>query len=234
MAVIITSAQSGIKCKQHSIVLYNKDSHLNRECRAFSCLPYELKISLVSTSAVTLHNMMEDVNTYNINTYNQVARLEANGLKQLFWILIALLITTITSTIVVFIHYPEYRAAALPITGIVALLSLTTWFRAGKVKLKCRHCRQELKPLVRPFTFNERYLAMRGIKEGDFFYTLTGSSKKAARPVRLSRQTLVCHHCRLVQQGHRVLTEQLSESEWQALKSRHPEHSLTIHPQESK
>jgi hypothetical protein len=66
----------------------------------------------------------------------------------------------------------------------------------------CQYCQQPLGHVVRPLLLNQKYLSLRGQKQGDYFYTLCrwGNNPLQLRWAKISNRSLACHHCRLTEE----------------------------------
>ena len=161
-----------------------------------------------------------------INTYNQVRHLASDRSSRSVKFA-AYLAAAVAVTILLFVNSTTLLLALLLIT-LAVLLSIVIWYLAERRHPHCRFCGNQLAYIRRPFTFNEKYLAMPGVKDGDFFYTwqqrpyLPFLSK---RPVRISKFSTACHTCRLIQQGHYVNHEVVSVGDLQEIMAKYPDHN---------
>lgn len=147
------------------------------------------------------------------NTYNQVQVLES-GLPRLFFNLVygLLALTFVTATLLALTlaHYWLLILAGL----CAALTGLAFWLDVHRSR-RCRHCGTELVSIVRPFKLSADYLAMRGVKTGDYFYceTTWGMNPLNKRWARISQQSLCCRHCRIFEERTHKVYEAASSDE---------------------
>lgn len=189
-----------------------------------------LSASVVSHKLLTIFLFSLRACMENLNTYNQTRTLSTLWPKRLFQCLIgfSILILAVSLLLRTMVMIPATFVAA--ITGAALLLILASGIALRNLVSRCRLCGRELSYVFRPFTFNERFLSMSGIKDGNFFYMPRQkmfASFYRQQWQRVSKQSPACHHCRLIQQGHHIVAEAVDSQQWHDLLLKYPEHSLT-------
>jgi hypothetical protein len=85
----------------------------------------------------------------------------------------------------------------------------------------CKHCDTTLQTITRPMILSSIFLAMKGVKEGDYFFTLDEKGKTPFKNkwVKISHQSYVCHTCKVSEKNHHTVTELAAEHEVLTLRS---------------
>jgi hypothetical protein len=135
----------------------------------------------------------------NLETYNRVKSLSPPLINTL---LLSAQVLLIIITLIAIVSYwlvdiaPLYSLAA---TTSAAIFYFVLPRYARSYQHSCRFCGHPLHLVVRPFLLTQKYLAMQGQKQGDYFFTRCrwGYNLLQKRWVKISNQSLACHHCRL-------------------------------------
>ncbi len=149
----------------------------------------------------------------NLETYNRVPSLERPLPKTVLLSVYTLLIFIIIGGVInlAFLGIEE------PILDYLTIAAFIVYILIYSIDLKrsryCQHCQSKLSTINRPFLLTPKFLAMRGQKQGDYFYT---EARWGAAPfkrwAKISQQSLACHHCRLSEEKqvehYEVATEQ--------------------------
>ena len=159
----------------------------------------------------------------NLDTYNRVNALESRPHRQLLYgcLLIAFLGTAagISSYWLEERWWPQLLLVSLSALGLCLGI---IWFQAQRAP-HCQFCGSALSRIVQPLRLTERLLEMRGVKQGAYFFTRkAGGIPGTEQWVKLSNQSLVCHHCRLMETTIRLTEEPASAEEIAELVKAHP------------
>lgn len=112
-----------------------------------------------------------------------------------------LLIGTIGGLASVAVFWPEWQYPL--IASVIFLSAYTGLYLAEKRHIaRCQYCHSRLDEVVRPFLLSSRYLALQGVKRGDYFFTYCRWGKLSFRKrwAKISRRSRACHHCRLTEE----------------------------------
>ena len=134
-----------------------------------------------------------------LDTYNRVPSLESQLIRRL--IIGSHIILVLCASFGLTSYWLREDAWAYLIPGSLIALAASLMlsnYESHRAK-RCRNCHSLLEYAVRPLLLSHQLLAQEGKKVGNFFYT----QKKLAlwsprRWVKLSHQSQVCHHCRLM------------------------------------
>lgn len=152
-----------------------------------------------------------------LETYNRVPNLESTVFKN---VLVGIMITLFVSTaacavaFIVLIKPPTLVAWGGALSGL-ALIILGVIYR--RRKRRCQFCGSALGTVLRPFLLTSKYLAIQGVKQGNYFYMKSNKTLQSAW-VKISNQTVACHHCRLTEEQHSEFTEPVTQAELETLK----------------
>ena len=151
----------------------------------------------------------------NLETYNRVKSLQStrfnNGLLACNILLMFIALAGVISFWLMgkpWLYSAGTLAAAVFIYLILSLLERHR-------PLSCQYCGHSLHVVIRPFLLTSKYLAMRGHKQGDYFYTRCswGKTPWLKRWAKISNRSLACHHCRLTEEKQTEYYETVSAAE---------------------
>ncbi len=155
----------------------------------------------------------------NLETYNRVKSLSPPLMHTL---LLSTHLLLIPVTLMAIVSYWLIDIPALYSFGtatIAAILYFAFSRYARDRRQFCRFCRQPLHYVIRPLLLTQKYLDMRGQKQGDYFFTrrVWGYNPLQKRWVKISNQALTCHHCRLSEHRQIEVYEPVSRHELSTL-----------------
>ena len=169
----------------------------------------------------------------NLNTYNRVPALESQLTRRVLSVAYALLLLGAGFGLASYLLLPKPWPYTLLGSATLLIVCLVVTNLHSHSPKRCRYCGSTLSYAIRPFLLTEKYLSMEGRKSGNYFYTQTkpkkqrppaGNGNGAQNPqpnrvgwVKLSNQSLACHHCRLTEDKYRVVQEIASPDEIAAL-----------------
>jgi len=104
--------------------------------------------------------------------------------------------------------------------GIV-LLSVFYLLRKNRRKI-CQFCGNALVHVNRPLRLDNEFLSMKGVKEGNFFYTkcVWGPVPLRKHWAKISKRSLACHKCRLIEEQTSKYYEAVSPEELKTISSK--------------
>jgi hypothetical protein len=139
---------------------------------------------------------------HNIETYNRVPSLDSPRLKRLATYSPALLLLALLACLGTTLINRSLNPYSVIFVSGALLCYLAIFLYDKRRTLRCQYCHSTLDYVVRPFLLNTKYLAMQGIKKGDYFYTFCrwGARPVTRRWAKISRRSLACHHCRLTEE----------------------------------
>lgn len=149
-----------------------------------------------------------------LDTYNRVHQLQS---QTVFRVYSACFLLLIAAAILCLLGHRLFGLSwEQSLSGFLAvvLASLMIYrLKLSQIK-RCRFCYSRLDTVTRPLLLTPKLLSLEGKKHDKFFYTQrSGTLWTAAKWVRLSNQSLVCHHCRLIEESYREVQEPVSEQE---------------------
>ena len=154
----------------------------------------------------------------NLETYNRVPSLESPLLKNLllssYWLLIVIALYGFIS--LAFLAQP-WSSSLLISIGALSAYVLLYGYDLQRSRT-CQFCKGALSTIIRPFILSPKFLAMTGQKEGDYFYTyrIWGKVPFKKRWLKISQQSLACHHCRLSEIKQQECHQAVSDTECKA------------------
>lgn len=152
-----------------------------------------------------------------LKTYNRVPALESTIVKNALLSAMAALFVSTAGCAVMFMVMakpPVLLAWAGALSGLILIILVALYQRRRR---RCQFCGSALSKVLRPFLLTSKYLAIQGVKQGDYYYM---KSTKALQSgwVKISNQAVACHHCRLTEEQHRECIEPVTPAELEALK----------------
>jgi hypothetical protein len=151
----------------------------------------------------------------NLDTYNRVKSLELNRLGTLvnlcYFSLILFILGGLASPV---LPSGQFIPPISSVAGATLILA-AVYYWDRKRRKKCQFCGHMLSFVNRPFLLDNNYLSMKGLKEGDYFYTkcVWGTYPLIKRWTRISNRSIVCHHCRLTEERSSKYFESISQGE---------------------
>ena len=153
-------------------------------------------------------------------TYNRVSQIEStfthNSLK---WLKTLSLLSLVVVAGLTYTQQLDLSLGLLLGTGAL-LIALLLWRIIISRSRRCRFCGGELHYINREMILNSHYLAMQGVKQGDYYYARSDWAKKHSPTgwAKISHRAQACHYCRISKEGYSVCQQAASEQELQALK----------------
>lgn len=150
-----------------------------------------------------------------LDTYNQVQALESRRFHY-GQILISTFSIVSAFLIISFVVNEPPWWLYLGIAGVLllAFFPIASWLLSDRKK-HCQFCRSELHYITRPMLLTDKYLKMKGNVRGMCFYTQLESNSE--QWVKISKQSLACHHCRLIEARQTEQVDKASHDEIEQL-----------------
>ena len=161
----------------------------------------------------------------NFETYNRVNNLESPWVHSCFSALHLILISAIlVFLLLAYLDVWPWQTSVLA-TTTAAVMSLILKFYDIKRSRRCHQCRSKIGYVDRELLLGDKYLAMRGSKHGDCFYTQCrwGNRPFITRWAKISHRARACHHCRLSEVGHYQYFEPFSAEQLTQLQNQQHE-----------
>lgn len=156
-----------------------------------------------------------------LDTYNRVRLLESSLHKNLFSTSYILLVLTLLASLADLLLFPDPWPYDLQVSAAALLVFIALVMFDYRRSLRCQYCGDQLGYVTRPFLLTQKYLAMHGVKKGDYFYTRCrwGSRPLQQRWAKISHRSAACHHCRLSEEKHLEYFEEVSAEKQSELES---------------
>lgn len=137
-----------------------------------------------------------------LNTYNRVKSLESKRFSTLINLYYLSLLISIIGSLVILALITSLRIPAISwAIGGTLILAVSYYWDRNRPK-SCQFCDTTLSMVNRPIVLNSNYLSMKGLKEGNYFYTKCrwGANPLIERWTKISNRSKVCNHCRLTEE----------------------------------
>ena len=152
-------------------------------------------------------------------TYNRVSQIEStlthNSLK---WIKTLLLLTAVS---IAWLSYSNVVSLSFGVIlcSTALILAALLWRIIISRSRCCRFCGGPLDYINREMILNSNYLAMRGTKQGDYYYAPNDWAKKhsATGWAKISPRAQACHYCRISKESYNVHQQAATEQELSSL-----------------
>lgn len=153
-----------------------------------------------------------------LETYNRVPTLESQFIRQFltigYSVLIFAAVLGFSSYLLLSKPWPHTLLVSATTLVICLLVNNYDHYRPKH----CRYCGSPLRLVVRPLLLTQKYLSMEGRKVGNYFYTRRKPGLLSDPCwVKLSNQSMACHHCRLTEEKYREIQEIPSAEELRTL-----------------
>lgn len=159
----------------------------------------------------------------NFETYNRVGNLEAPWIKSVMSAFHIILISAaLVFLLSAYLNIWLWQTALLATTAAAIIATSLKLYDLKRAR-RCRQCHDELGHIDRELLLGAEYLAMKGIKQGNSFYTRCrwGNQPFVSRWAKISHRARACHHCRLSEIGHYQYFEPIDAAQLSQLKQQH-------------
>lgn len=155
-----------------------------------------------------------------LDTYNRVRELQSPLVRSLL-IAIHLTLALVTVASAVWWFIIENRGLAAAIFIIAITLLTIVFLKSRNRRLSCRYCDNELINITRPMILTPRFLAIHGMRHGDYFFTQRRGIDTLFNKqwIKISNRSLACHHCRLTEERQHEHCEPVSQIEVETIKN---------------
>lgn len=155
-----------------------------------------------------------------LETYNRVPTLESQFIKRLLVTGYVAMVFVAALGLASYLLLADPWPHTLLISGAILVACLLVINFDNHRPRRCQFCRSTLDPVIRPLLLTDKYLSMEGRKIGNAFYTRQKQGLlQRKRWVKLSNQSLACHHCRLTEEAYREVQQTPSAEEVDMLES---------------